>query len=180
MTTLTSIPDRFSAGSTVKYVRSFAAYPTSDGWALTLYLAGKSSLSVAAVVANNQFEFTLTAAQTGSLQPGLYAWTERVSKAGEVYDAASGQLTVEVDLSNAGPGDAQTWAERTLALVEARIEDRLPKDMESYQIAGRSVVNIPASELFKLRAQLRAEVARERNPGGFGQRITFRFTEPGA
>lgn len=178
MNALTSMPDTFSAGSTVKYSRSFADYPAADGWALKVHLAGKTKLTVVATVEGGQFQVVMEAAETVALAPGTYRWVERVFRGEEVYDAARGVTTVTIDLETAEDGAAQSWAERTLEIVEARLERRLPKDLESYQIGNRAVVNIPALQLFKIRSVLRAMVAQERNPGRLGPAVHVRFTRP--
>ena len=168
-----------SAGSTVIYWRSPGDYPPSDGWALTVHLAGGSIASAEAEVISGQFRFTLSAAVTGVLLPGTYKWVERAVKGSEIYDSASGIVTVSPNLASAGEGDLQTFEERMLAVVEARLENRLPADLQSYTIGTRGIMKIPISELLQIRNALRAQVEQQRNPGQFGRKVQITFPRPG-
>ncbi len=116
----------------------------------------------------------------GSFQPGLYKWVERVTNAaGEVYEVASGTVTVTPDLAEATEGSEQEWLERAVAALKAHIEGRLPAGMESYQIAGRAVSKIPLKEAVGLLGTLEARLARLRNPGTLTRPVLVSFTPPG-
>lgn len=181
-TTLTALPSEFSAGSTVVYRRGFSEYPAGV-WTLTLYLAGASADSFVSTTDGVIFVVTLPASDTDDLLPGRYQWVERVSKGGEVYDAAAGLVTVTMDLSAASAGSGQTSDERLLALVEAALAGRIPAGMESYQIGtgGGSVVisKIPHLELLELRRKLRQTVAMQRGTLSIGRPILTRFSPEG-
>lgn len=56
---------------------------------------------------------------------------------------------------------ADTHASRTLALLEAAIEGRLPGGTASYSIGGRNIAKIPLAELHSLRLKYKQEVAAE-------------------
>jgi hypothetical protein len=170
------MPARFEAGTTLKLRRSFGDYPASDGWSMSLLLRGAGTLDVAATADGTDFLVILSATATAGLAAGTYRWTERVSKAGEVYTAASGTVDVTLDMGAAGAGEGQTHAERTLALIEAAIEGRIPQGMESYTVGGRQVQKIPLVELSKLRGIYAARVWRQKNPGQLtpGLKVVFR------
>ena len=61
-------------------------------------------------------------------------------------------------------------------VVEAALAGRLTSDIQSYQIAGRSVNKIPISELLQIRGRLRAAIWRQNNPGQLG--VPFRVQFP--
>jgi len=179
---LTALPDQFSAGTTVPYQKRFADYPASAGWTLTLYLAGASVLDATAVADGDDFVVTLDAADTADLLPGLYKWVERVTsaeEAPEVYDVASGTVTVTPDLSAATAGSQQEWLERAIAALKAHIEGRLPAGMESYQIAGRMVSKMPVKDAMGLLATLESRLARVANPGCVTRSVLVSFTPTG-
>lgn len=161
---LEQMPPHFAAGTTVKLRRSHADYPASD-WDLTLHLRGASILDVDATPDGDDFLVTIPAADSDGLTPGTYRWAERVSDGTEVYTAATGVVEITLDMATATAGAAQSHAERTLALIEAALEGRIPEGMESYQVAGRAVTKIPIAELAKLRGIYAAKVWREKNPG---------------
>lgn len=173
---LTSLPDSLRAGTTIKLRRSFANFPTSEGWTYKLTLAGPSTVSVDGTVVTGAFEATLDAAKTAALKPGNYRWIETVSLSGEKFTAAEGHIKVERDLEAAAPGDAQTHEERTVSIIEAVLEGRLTDGIESYTIGGRAVTKIPITELRKMLVKYKAAVWRQRNPGKLGQpaKVIFR------
>lgn len=169
-TSLTELPATLDAGTTVKYTRSHAAYPASDGWALSLYLAGPAvPAPFTGAASGAAFDVTLAAASTATLPPGTYTWVERVTKGGEVYDAARGQVTVNANIATAAAGDLQSWEEKTLKVVEARIAGSMDKAIAEYQIHSRAVKYIPLDELRKLRSELKAAIL---------QKKTGRFSTP--
>lgn len=172
---LTEPPDSFYAGTTVKLCCSYADYPASSGWSLKLYLAGPSIANFTGVASSAAFNFTLPATDTAALKPGTYVWQALASKSGETYVADEGRLEVLPNIVSARAGDLQTWEERTLAVVEAALENRLSADMEAYQIAGRAVTKIRSAELLELRARLRHEVWMQKHPGHIQPDIRVRF-----
>ena len=112
--------------------------------------------------------------------PGLYKWVERVSNAGgEVYEVATGAVTVLPNLADATEGSEQEWIERAVAMLRAHIEGRLPAGMESYQIAGRVVAKMPIKEAVSLLSSLESRLASLQNPGFVTRPVLVSFTGPG-
>jgi len=173
------MPETFSAGSTVQYRRNYADYPADEGWALTLYLAGASTLSKAATADGQGFIVALIAAETAGLTPGMYRWLERASKGEEVRDADNDVVTVTLDLATASDGDGQTHNERMLAAIEARLENRVPADRETFQIFQTMVQKIPIEQLEGMRSRYQARVFQERNPDQFSRTHLVHFDRVG-
>jgi hypothetical protein len=141
-----------------------------------LYLVGASVIAPLVGTPNGSgFDFTLPASTTAPLKAGVYKWTERASKGGEVFVAASGTATVEADVAAMGAGDGQSWEEKALALVEARLLNRYSEDMETFAIGTRSVSQIPHNELLKVRDDLR-ERLRIAGGGAFLRTVRATFT----
>lgn len=179
MQTLTALPDRFRAGTTVEYFRAPADYPVGDGWTLTLRIRGRNCLDVTATDnGDGRFKITLSATATSGLAAGGYQWVEEASKAGTTYEAGSGTVEITPNLATAGENALRSQAEKDLDLVNAAIERRLTKDMENYSIEGVTLSRAPLDVLIRLRASLEAQVARERNPGTFGRQVGVAFTRP--
>lgn len=178
---LSALPESFAAGTTVRYRKRFSDYPAGGGWALKLHLAGASVLSKTAVPDGDDFVLTLAAADTDAeVAPGLYKWVERVSNPdGEVYEVASGVVTILPNLATAWAGKEQEWLERAIAALKAHIEGRLPAGMESYQIAGRVVSKMPVKEAVDLLTSLEARLARRGNPDLVARPVLVSFTGPG-
>ena len=245
---LTALPDRFNAGTTVKYTRTLGDYPASQGWSLALYLAGAASFSVAGSPNANAFDVTITAAKTATVtiasltvtaagvvtraagdftadgvltgylvsgpgipsgayvksvdsatqltlsEPctagaalslkfrfpdGVYRWRERVSKAGEVFDADEGTLNVDPDIANAPAGALQPKEEIWLALVDDVIEGRISGDAAAYQIGDRAKTFVNMRDWITFRGQLKATIAARSNPGTLTM-VRAAFTGAGA
>ncbi len=178
---LSDLPDNFHAGTTVTYSRAGGDYPANQGWSRDLYLAGASVLKVAGTASGADFLFTLDAASTAKLKAGTYQWKELATKAGEVRIADSGTVNVLFNIAAAGAGDAQSWEEATLAVVEDVLANRITADTQAYSIAGRAVTKIPVKELLELRVTLKRAVQAQKNPGVLGPQVLVRFTsEPPA
>jgi len=177
---LSALPESFAAGTTVKYRKRFSDYPPSAGWTLKLHLAGASVLAKTAAADGDDFVLTLAAEETASVASGLYKWVERVSNvSGEVYEVASGIVTVLPNLAEATEGSEQEWLERAIAALKAHIEGRLPAGMESYQIAGRAISKIPVKEAVALLATFESRLARLKNPDFVTRPVLVSFTGPG-
>ena len=177
----TQIPDPISAGTTVVYRRSYADYPATGGWGLTLHLRGAATLNQAATVVDGVFEITIPATSTDDLTAGVYQWVERVTKAGEVRDAARGTVTVLADIATAGAGALQSAEEKELALVNAAIAELLStgKTIVSYQVHGRAARKEDLKTLYEIRSKLQAAVAQQKS-GHFGRQVRVRFPGMGA
>jgi len=178
---LTVLPAQFAAGTTVCYRRRLADYPASDGWTLEVYLAGASVLAKTAAADGDDFVVTIAATDTaGGFVPGFYKWVERVSGVGgEVYEVATGTVTVLPNLTEATAGSEQEWIERAVVALRAHIEGRLPAGMESYQIAGRVVAKMPVKEAVGLLTTFESRLASLKNPGSFTRTVLVSFTGPG-
>lgn len=180
MSDLTAVPASFSAGSTLALSLTLPNYP-GPTWTATLYLNGKAVLTKAGIATGEVHRFTLSAVETAALNPGTYKWLLRaaVSDQSTVVDVAAGTLVVTPNPATAAAGDGQTFEEKALALVESALLGRLPSGMETFQIAGRAVSQIPIAELLKVRAQLRQAVALQRGSTTLGRRILGGFTKVG-
>ena len=177
---LTALPESFPAGTTIIYRKTLSDYAPGDGWALKLHLAGASVKTSDATVDGNDFVVTLAASATSSpFLAGLYKWIERVSLSGAVYEVDSGIVTILPDLSTAAAGDEQSWIERAVVVLTAHIEARLEASMESYMIAGRSVVKMPIKEAVDLLSTLESRLARLQNPSVVTRSVLARFTPTG-
>lgn len=179
-TALTEMPDEFVSGTTVKYTTTYADYRANDGWSMVLYVAGVGRITpITATASGASFAVTLTSSITAGLDAGTYQWTERVTKAGESYDAASGTVGVLANIATAIAGDLQSWEEKALVVVEAALLGRLTADQQAFSIAGRAVTKIPVAELLSIRTSLRSAIRSQRTPGKFGTSVDFNFSRPG-
>jgi hypothetical protein len=176
---LSSVPRSFRAGDTWKWQTSHAEYSEADGWVLTTSFRGPSSLDVEAVGADGVWTTTAAATDTTELAAGNYLWQSRVALDDEVFTIASGTVEVLAGLAElAADADVRTSAERQLALCEVAIESLITKTNSSASFGDQSYTLVDIDKLYRIRAQLRNEVAAQRGNanGGAGRRILVKFS----
>lgn len=174
MPTLTAIPSEIQAGDSYAITLSLSDYPAPT-WAVTFSLAGAAVLSITSTASDTAHVLTLTAAQTATLGAGTYRFRVRVSNGTSVETVETGSLTVLPDIGAMAEGEGVSWAEKTLAVVEAALSNTLADEMKMYMIAGRQVMTFSPAELMRLRSQLRAEVALQRGRPAAGGTIQTVF-----
>lgn len=169
-------PASLTAGLTFERVSAPASYPVSDGWVLSAALRGPAAINVTATDDAGKHKFSVLAATTAAWAPGRYSYSVRATKGAEVFEVEAGKLNILANLSTQTAGfDGRTHAERTLAAIEAVIEQRASLDQEEYRINNRELRRTPIAELISLRDVYRAEVNNEqiRARGGnqFGRAV---------
>lgn len=161
ITTGTSTPTQFTAGDSVSWTVAHLDYPATD-WVLTYYFAreGFDTIEIVATASGDSHAAAMTGSQSGRFSAGRWNWFSRAEDQSEgVIVAASGVVDVLADPS---ASHAQTFAERSLAMLESSLEGDLPTAQESVNVFGVDITKMPISERFVLRDKLKAEVSRER------------------
>lgn len=168
----TTEPSSLVAGITWQWEKTVSDYPPSEGWTLTYYLTGKTSLSFAAEAdpTDTVYSVSVPASETAAVEPGVYVWQARVSDgAGIIRLADAGRFDVTRDVASVAENeDARSHNEKMLARIEAEIEARLTGDgsgHDSYSIGGRSLSKYTMDGLHSLRSRYAFAVARDRNGG---------------
>lgn len=184
-TTPTREPETVTAGNTWTWTKTLASYaPTESGgtWTLSYAIAGEKALvwsSSYVATSGSTWTVTIPASVTATLPAGRYQWAAIVTGgsgyAGQRYTPETGTFTVLANPAELGDGDALRFAEKQLEAVEAVLANRITADLQSYTIAGQSIMAIPVERLMAIRNQLRVEVWRMRNPGKVApvRRIAF-------
>lgn len=158
MADLTAVPTTLLAGDSYTLTLTTPDYPASAGWTLTFAVAGPSVDTWTSAASGDAHVITLPAADTAALLPGGYQSTLRASKGATVTTITRGTCAVEADVVTAAVGALETWAEKTLAIIEAVLANTATDAMKMYMIGGRQVMTHTLPELMALRAQLRTEV----------------------
>jgi len=182
---LTSMPRRFSAGSTVSYRRTLPNYPPAS-WTLKVYLAG--ALGISATVAEDGADYVVTfsASATTPLPAGAYRFEERVEDAsanvygrGQDPDLDGGMVTVTPNLAAAGAatGAFQLWAEKTVAALEANIYGAASDDVFRFSVGGRTVEIASLKDKMELLRELRIELRSRKSGGPFFRDVQARFSD---
>lgn len=175
---LTKLPLSFAAGSTVTYTRSYAEFPAPE-WTLTLRIRGADTLDIVADGDGSGFQVTIDAADSAELPAGNYQWTEEVSKDDENYVVARGRVNILPNFETAEDGDVLSFEEKLLPLVEARINGRVTKDLDSYTADGMQVSKLDFKSLLKLRNSLVTAINAQRSGGKSIQTILIAHTPMG-
>jgi hypothetical protein len=179
-------PTASTAGDTIAWRLDAPATPAADGWAVKVTLAGPATVRVDAAPdpdLASAYVVTFGAATTSALPAGSYTWTATASKgtgaALERVTVGAGRIAIAANPETVAGAGGLTHAERALALVEARIEELLADNLETYSVAERSATRRKLAELQVERNRLRTEVYRRRNGGRLGPRLAITFGRRG-
>lgn len=187
---LTAEPDRVTAGDTVAWSKTLSDYPATAGWtlhyALQLFPFGTDStdacrqINLTSTASGAAHAIAAAPASTACWRPGAYIWASFVTHTdGRRYSVERGALSILPDPAQLL---VESHAQRTLALIEAALEGRIPRGLENTNIDGQELQRIPIEKLHGLRDRYRREVLIERAAAGAAAgvpRITsigFRFT----
>lgn len=175
------------AGDTLKQVVSSADYPATDGWTLKgrfAPLGSGTAVTVTAVTADNGVDYVLTvpSATTANWNAGNWQYTLFVELSGERHTIEVGNINVLANPASATTGaDTRSHVKKTLDALEAMIEGKAGRDVQSYSINGRQLQHYSIPDLIMLRDKYRAEYANEQRDnsgkplGGRGRRVYVRF-----
>jgi hypothetical protein len=181
----TSEPTEIIQGLTCKWTRTdlHTDYPASD-WTLTYYFVGPTAWNKAATADGDDYDVTLSAAETTALLPGRYKLYGRVSYSGELYEIYRADCIVIEDPAAVEMGeDQRSWARRCLEKVETALEGSTDSLILNYSIggAGRTIGKMSVGERIKWRDYFAAKVQQEEQQAladagkATGRKILIRF-----
>lgn len=182
-------PTQITAGDTIAWSKSLAAYPASDGFVLHYalqMLGGGLPIKIDAAAAGDDHAISITAATSGGWAAGDYSWFSYVTKDAERYSVEQGSISIAPDpLKFNAKTDLRSHAQRTLDSIEAVIEGRATQVDEEFEIniAGNTtkLKAVAIGELLAVRDRYvemvkREQTARDLAQGkGGGGRILTRF-----
>ena len=158
----TSAPRLLVAGTTWKWAPAYPNYAAADGWTLTYYLVGATTIEFAATVADGAFVVSVPRTKT-EIPPGTYSLLGYAALADERFECFRGTVTVlDSGLNAPQDQDRRAWCEKTLRVLEDVLSGKVSSDLAEYNIAGKSVKSHSLTELFVLRAALRQELYTKR------------------
>lgn len=167
-----SIPTRepaaVTAGDTVTWKKSLSDYPASAGWVLKYRLinaAGKIDITTSAD--GDDHLVSVLASTSAGWTAGAYTWQSYVTRASERYTLETGAIDVKPDLASLSTGyDTRTPSRKTLDLLDAAMVAHGSKAWtQEYEISGRRMKFVNASDFMSFRSKVVAEVAREEAAG---------------
>jgi hypothetical protein len=171
--TPTTEPASLLAGDTAKWLKSLPDYLPADGWSLSYTLVSAAQrYTFTATTSGADYLVSVPAATSAAWVAGIYSWRAQVSKAGEVFTVASGTIAVQPAFASAV--DNRSHARKTLANIEAYLENNANLSAAKYEIAGRSLERFKLAELLAMRDRYRGEVAREDAAAAVGRGLPDR------
>lgn len=162
------VPASIYSGDTVKFnIPATPDYSSSASWVATFVLkhnTGNDNISVTGVADGGGWNFTITAAQTAGLHVQEHWYQLSVTKSGERYTLAQGEIRVLANVPGAGNTyDGRSQAQIDLEAVQAAMRARIAGgEVQEYTIGNRSLKKIPMADLISLESKLKADVAREK------------------
>jgi hypothetical protein len=182
----TAEPAFVVAGDTVKWTRSLADYPASDGWVLKyrlINLAG--NLDIVSTASGADHLVNVPASTTDNWAPGTYAWQAYVEKGAERYTVGTGTIKIRPNLAaQAGGCETRSTAKQILDELEAAYKDYATNGqglVQRYTIGGREMWFKSAADFIQQieywRKQVQDEVVVESMAKGLGnpRRLFARF-----
>lgn len=150
-------------GDSARWEVSGGDYPSST-WTLTYYFVGEvnSDSVVGTPDGEDGWAIALLPSLTRAWRSGPMNWQAKVTDGTDVYTIGSGRINVVPSIENASAEEVYTWAERTLAALEAMIEKKATVDQQSWSIGGRALTQYTPEELLVWRDRMRSEVERQK------------------
>lgn len=181
-------PASVTAGDLVTWTRSLQDFPASDGWVLTYALTKTSvRITITGTASGSDHLVSVAKATTANWSAGTYTAQGYVTKSAtsERYQVFNGIIQVATNLAAQSSGyDGRSHAKKCLDAIEAVLESRASKTIQSWSGLEQSFSLIPTSELMtmrdKYRVEYQSEIAAERVAQGLGNRrnVFVRFTTP--
>jgi hypothetical protein len=184
------IPEKITAGDTLKFTESPTDYSPDDGWSFKYVLVKSDAQIVIDATDNGDGSFLINepAADTASWVAGDYDWESYATKGVDRYRVNRGFITITPDIAagaNSSGIDVRTEAKKIVDAIEAYWVDRASKnqlDLISYSIRDRSSSNDPQAirDLYDdMKRVLKSEQDEARISQGRGSKrnkIRVRFT----
>jgi hypothetical protein len=154
-------PSKIVAGDTVGWTKSLPDYPAAS-YTLKYELRGPSSITITATGSGTEYTVAVLAATSDDYVPGIYSMYGVVSAGAVRHTVFQGTIEVVENPTEIQPGtDTRGHARRTLALIEAAIENYAANPYQTITIAGRTKSNWSMSELLSWRDRYIQEAKRE-------------------
>jgi hypothetical protein len=168
----TSEPAELRAGDTLTWRKSLADYPAGAGWVLSYRLINAANkYDISAAADGDDHLVTVPAATSAGYAAGDYQWVSAVTLSSQRFTVGQGTFKVLPNLAAASAGvDIRSTAKKALDLLDAALLEHGARAWtKEYEIAGRHMSFVSASEFMKFRSQLQMEVAAEQNAEGLQQ-----------
>lgn len=180
-------PDEIVVGTSASWLLNLPYYLPADGWVVTYGFVSASQKSTTITGSDNGdgcHLIALATTDTGSWIPDLmyYEAFAAQSTSGQRVKVREGRLTVAPDLSaQAASYDNRSHVKKVLDAINALLEGRAGKDVDSYTVNGRSLVKMKPPELLAWKSkyegwyQLELNAEKVKRGDNTGRKIRTRF-----
>lgn len=173
-------PTEHQAGTTLKFDRSLPDFPSS-AWTLSYSLRSDvaAPIDITASAQNSGHRVNESHTTTADWTAGDYLMTGYVtatdnSERHEVYCA---EITIKPYTAGEETQDWKSFNRRMVDLIEDMLADRIPRDVVSYSVNGRSFTAKSNTELLDAYNYFKARLAHEERQGKT-RRILIRRVAP--
>lgn len=175
-------PARVVAGDTWMWQRSDLAadYPPAE-WTLTYALLREgdatTTKTITASESGDTYGITVAHGTTAAYAAGTWHWQAYMTRTSDSARVTLDKGLLIVEANAATAADPRSHARRMLDAIEALLENRATKDVNSYSIAGRSLTKMSPQELMQwrdtYRREVNSEIASERARKGLADGSTY-------
>ncbi len=155
------IPTSIQAGITAEWSQPLPSEYIS--FAFEYILQGASKIVIPATAVGNDIAVQVSSKTTSAYKAGDYQYQLIASNGDDKRVVNKGVITIKPDFASLPSGhDFRSHAQRMLDNINQVLEGRITKDVENYQIDGRSITRIPILELQKLKRTYALKVNKEK------------------
>jgi hypothetical protein len=144
-----SEPGTIVAGDSVAWTKTITSYAGTLNYSLQDFGSTAAPILFVATGGSPNYSVSLAPGVTANWAPGRYTWTSYIDDGTNRHAIDTGEMVV---LANPAIALGGTHATRTLAIIEAALEGRLPRGLETYVIDGQSIAKIPIKQLVEMRS----------------------------
>ncbi|MCX2780418.1 hypothetical protein [Microbulbifer thermotolerans] len=176
-----SEPRKFIAGDSVSWTRSIPEYPASEGWELNYRMVSVGqSHTISATTDGDEYQVSLTSADTSSWAAGEYELVAMVSNGSDRYTVD--RLRVVVKPNPASDSyDPRSFEEKLLAELEKLLQGKATKDKLTVTVEGQTIGRYTWAELmaaekyYRGRVNSQRRLERERRTGRKSNRVLVKM-----
>lgn len=150
-------PQEIRQGDTYTWTETDSDHPATS-YTGKCYINGASSLTLTATADGDEFDFTITSAQSAALTPGTYQLQVRMeltSDGSAKYTLGIQTLTVKAGGTQVAGYEARSHARVVLDAINAAIEGRATLFQQAITVGGKSIQYMSLQEM--IQAKLKYE-----------------------
>ena len=160
-------PTVLRCGDSWQWNKVYEDYPASS-WTLTYFLYGAAAVDTDgfdASASGDEHQVRQLGSYSENFTAGEYTLVGRVTDGTDVFTVYEEPVELIGSPSVLSATSQKSHAETCYDLLTAKIEGRISKDQETFQINGRAVERIPIRECFRLRGFYASLIEQERAGG---------------